>query len=217
VSIGVLLGGCGHYDGTDAHELAFTLLSVEAAGERTILIAPDITQERTVDHLSGDEVQEPRNVLRESARLARRPIRSLEAVRHDELEALLIPGGYGPVVNFSTGFARQGAERRMNPEIAAFLRHFLDTGKPIGCVSLGEIPVRTVLGGDIEVPPPPAGPQALTIDRERSIVHTPGFTAFTRLVDVKAGIEAMVGEVLRIVRERRSDRAAAARGTGETR
>ena len=217
MSIGVLLGGCGHYVVTDVHELTFTLMAVEAAGERTILIAPDIAQERTVDHLSGDEVQEARNVLRESARLVRRPIRSLEAVRHDELEALLIPGGYGPVVNFSTGFARQGAARRMNPEIAAFLRHFLDGAKPIGCVSLVEIPVRTLLGEDIEVPPPPTGPQALTIDRHRSIVHTPGFTAFTRLVDVKAGIEAMVAEVLRIVRERRSDRAAAARGTGETR
>ena len=217
MSIGVLLGGCGHYDGTDVHELAFTLLAVEEAGERTVLIAPDIPQERTVDHLSGDEVQEPRNVLRESARLARRPIRSLEAVRQDELEALLIPGGYGPVVNFSTGFARQGAARRLNPGVAAFLRGFLDAAKPVGCVSLGEIPIRTLLGEDIEVPPPPAGPRALTIDRRRSIVHTPGFTAFTRLADVKAGIEAMVAEVLRIVRERRGDRAAAARRPEETR
>ena len=217
MSIAVLLGGCGHYDGTDVHELAFTLLAVEAAGERVTLIAPDIASERTVDHLSGDEVQETRNVLRESARLARRPVRSLEAVRHDDLEALLIPGGYGPVVNFSTGFARPGSTRGMNHEIAAFLRRFLDDGKPIGCISLGEIPVRTVLGDEIEVPPPPAGPQTLTIDRQRSIVHTPGFTAFTRLVDVRAGIEAMVAEVLRMVRERRSDRAAAARGTGEPR
>jgi enhancing lycopene biosynthesis protein 2 len=217
VSIGVLLGGCGHYDGTDVHELAFTLLAVEAAGERTILLAPDIPQERTVDHLSGDEVQESRNVLRESARLARRPIRSLEAVRHDELEALLIPGGYGPVVNFSSGFARPGATRRMHPGIEAFLRRVLDDGKPIGCVSLGEVPVRTVLGDDIEIPPPPAGPQALTIDRQRSIVHTPGFTAFTRLVDVRAGIEAMVAEVLRMVRERRGDRTVSARGNGDAR
>jgi len=217
VSIGVLLGGCGHYDGTDVHELTFTLLAVEAAGEKTILIAPDIAQERTVDHLSGDEVEEPRNVLRESARLARRPIRSLEAVRQDELEALLIPGGYGPVVNFSSGFARPGAARRMHPGIEAFLRQILDDGKPIGCVSLGEIPVRTVLGDDIEIPPAPAGPQVLRIDRQRSIVHTPGFTAFTRLVDVRAGVEAMVAEVLRMVRDRRGERAVSARGSEEIR
>jgi len=215
VSIGVLLGGCGHYDGTDAHELVLVLMALETAGERAALVAPDIPQERTVDHLSGDEVAETRNVLRESARLARRPIHSLETARLDDLEGLVIPGGYGPVVNFSTGFARPGAERRMNPAIASFLRHFLDEGKPIGCVSLGEIPLRTVIGDDLEVPPPPADPRALSVDRDSSIVHTPGFTSFTRLSDVRTGIEAMVGEVVRMVRERRAERAAAARHPGD--
>lgn len=214
MSIGVLLGGCGYYDGSDVHETVFTLLAIEAAGEKATLIAPDIVQERTVDHLSGEEVREPRNVLRESARLARRPIRSLEAVRSDELEALIIPGGYGPVVNFSTGFARPGESHTVRPEVAAFLHQLLDAGKPIGCVSLGEIPVRTVLGAEIEVPLPSGNPLAVTIDSDRVIVHTPGFTAFTRLADVQAGIGAMVGEVLRLVQERRR---AAARDTAGAR
>src|SRR5215510_13352918 len=93
MSIGVLLGGCGYYDGSDVQETVFTLLAVESSGERAILVAPDAAQERTVDHLSGEEIAETRNVLRESARLARRPIRRLQEIRHDELEALLIPGG----------------------------------------------------------------------------------------------------------------------------
>ena len=217
MSIGVLLGGCGYYDGTDVHEAVFTLLAIETAGERATLVAPDIVQERTVDHLSGDESQDARNVLRESARLARRPIRSLQDARPDELEALLIPGGYGPVVNFSTGFAQRGESHAVRPEVAAFLRHFVEAGKPIGCVSLGEIPLRSVLGDAIEVPAPSAGPEALTVDRKRSIVHTPGFTAFTRLADVKTGIEAMVGTVLELVRERRRIAAGAGRGTAEAR
>ena len=212
--IGVLLGGCGHYDGTDVHEGVFVLLALEAAGERPILIAPDRAQERTVDHLSGDEVREARNVLRESARLARRPIRSLSEARPDEFEALIIPGGYGPVVNFSTAFARLGEPRGLVPEIAAFLRHFVEARKPIGCVSLGEIPLRALLGDEIEVPAPPPGPAALNVDRERGIVHSPGFTAFTRLADVKAGIEAMVAEVLRLVDERRRTEAAARAAAG---
>src|SRR6185503_98243 len=70
VSIGVLLGGCGHYDGSDVHEAVFLLLALESAGERPVLIAPDRPQERTVEHLGGDEVTEERNVLRESAPLA---------------------------------------------------------------------------------------------------------------------------------------------------
>ncbi|HKB08842.1 MAG TPA: isoprenoid biosynthesis protein ElbB, partial [Candidatus Polarisedimenticolia bacterium] len=67
MSIGVLLGGCGYYDGSDVQETVFTLLAVESSGERAILVAPDAAQERTVDHLSGEEIAETRNVLRESA------------------------------------------------------------------------------------------------------------------------------------------------------
>lgn len=213
MSIGVLLGGCGHYDGSDVHEAVFLLLALESAGERPLLIAPDRPQERTVEHLGGDEVTEERNVLRESARLARRPIRSLSEARPEELEALIIPGGYGPVVNFSTGFARLGEPRALHPEIASFLKHFIEGRKPIGCISLGEIPVRTFLEETIDVPAPPRSPVDLSIDRERGIVHTPGFTAFSRLADVKAGIEAMVAEVLRRVAERRSGAAKPAAGT----
>ena len=211
MSIGVLLGGCGYYDGTDAHEAVFTLLAIETAGERAVLIAPDIDQERVVDHLTGEEISEKRNVMRESARLARLPIRSLSETRPEELEALIIPGGYGPVVNFSTGFARVGERRRIVGEVGEFLGRCLAARLPIGCVSLGEITLRTVVGDEIAVPAPPRSPSALAVDRERSIVHTPGSTAFTRLSDVKSGIDAMVAEVLSLVQERRRQTASADR------
>ncbi len=214
--IGVLLGGCGLYDGTDVHEAVLTQLALEAAGEKPILLAPGIRQDRTVDHLSGDEMPgESRDVLRESARLARGRIRSLADCRPEDLEALIVPGGYGPVVNFSTGFARPGQARGIVPEVERFIRHFLDAGKPIGLVSLGEIPVRTILGLEIEVAPPPPDPRSVSVDRERRIVHTPGFTAFTRLQDVQAGIASMVGEVLRLLEER--SRRPASEGAAEER
>lgn len=201
--IGVLLGGCGHYDGTDVCEAVLTLVALEAAGEKPLLVAPAIPQERTVDHLSGEAVDgETRDVLRESARLVHGRVSALDEVRPDELEALIIPGGYGPVVNFSTGFARRGEARAVVPAVADFLRHFLETGKPIGCVSVGEIPVRTVLRQEIAMAPPPAAPDRVRIDPDRPIVHTPGFAAFSRLADVQAGIAAMVGEVLRLMTER---------------
>lgn len=208
--VGVLLGGCGHYDGTDACEAVLTLLALEAAGEKPMLIAPAIAQQRTVDHLSGDAVEgESRDVRRESARLFRGRMHALADVRAGDLEALIIPGGYGPVVNFGTGFAQPGQGRALVPEVAGFLRHFLDAGKPIGCVSLGEIPVRTLLGQEIDLAPPPAAPDRVGIDPARPIVHTPGFTVFTRLADVQAGIEAMIREVLRLMAERARARAAA--------
>lgn len=209
--IGVLLGGCGLYDGTDVQEAVLTLLALEQAGERPVLLAPDLEQDRTVDHLTAGEVPgERRNVLRESARLARGGVQPLAAVRPDDLEALIIPGGYGPVVNFATGFARPGEPWRVRPEIESFLRRFLDEGKPVGLVGLGEAPLRALLGQELKVVPPPPDPRALAVDRERGIVHTPGFSAFTRLQDVRAGIEAMVAEII-ILMEERGRRGGAAR------
>ncbi len=204
------------YDGTDVHEAVLALLALESAGERPLLLAPARAQERTVDHLSGDEVPgEVRDVLRESARLARGRMTSLTECHPEELEALIIPGGYGPVVNFSTGFARRGETRRIVPEVEGFIRHFLDAGKPIGLVGLGEIPVRTILGLEMDPATPPADPSSVSIDRDRRIVHTPGFAGFNRLAEVKAGIEAMVGEVLRLMEERRSRAAVGHPAPGE--
>ncbi|MFQ5877945.1 MAG: hypothetical protein ACE5JH_09705 [Acidobacteriota bacterium] len=212
--IGVLLGGCGHYDGTDTHEAVLTLLALEAAGEKPVLLAPALPQVRTVDHLDGSEVAgERRDVLRESARLVRGVVRRLGEYRPEFLEAIIIPGGYGPVVNFSTGFAEKGRGRRVVGEVAVFLNHFLETRKPIGLVGLGEIPVRTLLGQAIEAPPAPRDPRHLRIDRGRRIVHTAGFAAFSRLADVLGGIEAMVGELLSMMAER--GRAGGPAGEGE--
>jgi enhancing lycopene biosynthesis protein 2 len=191
------------YDGSDIHETVFTLLALEAAREKPILLAPDVVQDRTVDHLTGDEVEgERRGVLRESARLARGSVHPLSGQRPSDLEALIIPGGYGPVVNFSTGFARVGETRRLVPEVQAFLSHFLAARKPIGLVGLGEVPVRGLLGQEVEIPAPQSDPRQITVDRERAIVHTPGFVLFTRLEDVWLGIETMVAEVLRLMEER---------------
>jgi enhancing lycopene biosynthesis protein 2 len=211
--IGVLLGGCGLYDGSDAQESVLVLLALEAVGERPVILAPDIAQNRTVDHLTAAADGETRNVLRESARLARGAIRALDGRLAEELEALIIPGGYGPVVNFSTGFAQPGARRGIAPEVEAFLRPFLQERKPIGLVGLGEVPIRTLLGQELEPPPAPCEPGRPEVDARRRIVHTPGFSAFTRLGDVRLGIEAMVREVIRLMEERREEEQAA-RGGG---
>ncbi|HEX9428253.1 MAG TPA: hypothetical protein VGA64_10740 [Candidatus Polarisedimenticolia bacterium] len=204
--IGVLLAGCGHYDGTDVHEAVLTLLALESAGEKPLLIAPAIDHERVVDHRTGDEIPgERRDILRESARFARHRIVSIPESRPEDLEALIIPGGYGPVVNFSTGFALREAEHKLHPDLEGFLRHFLDRGKPIGLISLGEIPVRLLLGQPIEQAPPPADPGQVGVDAARRLVHTPGFTGFARLGDVLTGIQAMIASLLRLMEERRRE------------
>ena len=198
--IGVLLGGCGLYDGSDVFETVLVLQALEAAGEKALLFAPDRMQTRTIDHRTGEVMPgEERNVLRESARLGRGRVEDLSEIAPDDLEALIVPGGYGPAVNLGGGFAETGVARGLDSGVERFLRACLDTRKPIGLVGLGEIPVRLLLGQEVVAPAPPADPLALLVDDRHRLVFTPGFAAFTRLADVRAGIEAMVGRVLALL------------------
>jgi enhancing lycopene biosynthesis protein 2 len=194
--IGVLLAGCGLYDGSDIHETVFLLEALEARGERPLVLAPDAPQMRVVDHLSGETMPgEPRGMLRESARLARGAVRALGEVRPEDLEALVLPGGYGPAVNLATGFATPGVVRSLLPEVEAFLRHFIEGGKPVGLIGLGELPVRRLLGQTPE-PPAPADPRRVSVDPQYNLMLVAGSAGSTRLQEVRAGIEALVDALL---------------------
>ena len=198
--IGVLLGGCGLYDGSDVFETVLVIQALEAAGERALLLAPDRMQTRTIDHRTGDTMPgEERNVLRESARLGRGRVQDLAEVPPDDLEALIVPGGYGPAINLGGGFAETGAARGLDPGVERFLRACLEAGKPIGLVGLGEIPIRLVLDQEVEAPAAPANPAVLRVDDRHRLVFTPGFATFTRIADVRAGIDAMVERVLALI------------------
>ncbi|HKQ96682.1 MAG TPA: hypothetical protein VJV75_02285 [Candidatus Polarisedimenticolia bacterium] len=195
--IGVLLAGCGLYDGSDIHETVLLLDALERAGERPVLLAPDLPQARTVDHLTGDTIPgEERRVWGESARLARARVRPLAEVDPGELLALIVPGGYGPAVNFGTGFAMPGVPRRLVPEVRSFLLHFVEAGKPLGLIGLGELPVCLALEEEAAPPEAPADPATLRVDARRAILRTPGFAAFTRLGDVRQGIDSLVRAIL---------------------
>ena len=198
--VGVLLGGCGLYDGSDVFETVLVIEALEAAGERALLLAPDRMQTRTIDHRTGDTMPgEERNVLRESARLGRGRVQDLAEVPPDDLEALIVPGGYGPAINLGGGFAETGTVRGLDPGVERFLRACLEAGKPIGLVGLGEIPIRLLLGQEVDAPASPANPAALRVDDRHRLVFTPGFATFTRIADVRAGIDAMVERVLALI------------------
>ena len=198
--IGVLLGGCGLYDGSDVFETVLVIQALEGAGEKALLLAPDRAQARTVDHRTGEAMPgEERNVLRESARLGRGRVQDLAGTSPDDVEAVIIPGGYGPAINLGRGFAEAGVARDLDPVVERFLRACLLTRKPFGLVGLGEIPVRLLLAQEFEAPAPPPEPAALRVDEGNRIVFTPGYAVFTRLADVRAGIEAMVVKVIALI------------------
>jgi enhancing lycopene biosynthesis protein 2 len=195
--IGVLLAGCGLYDGSDVPDTVFLLLALEARGEKPVLFAPDRPLTRVVDHATTGAVEDAsRHMLAESARLSRFPVRPLVPAEADRIEALFIPGGYGPAINFTSGFAEPGRVRALHPEVAGFLERLLEQKKPIGVIGLGEIPVRMVLGGEIQAPEP-SPPDRLTWHPERPIAHVAGSAGSARLEEIRRGVDSLVDAVLK--------------------
>lgn len=107
--IGVVLGGCGVYDGSEIHEAVITLLAIARNGAQAVCFAPDKPQRDVINHLTGEAMPEQRNVLVEAARIARGDILPLAQARAETLDALIVPGGFGAAKNLSS-FAAEGSE-----------------------------------------------------------------------------------------------------------
>src|SRR6185295_8838048 len=97
--IGVVLSGCGVMDGSEIHESVLTLLALAREGAEAVCMAPDVEQVHVINHLNQQEMKEKRNVLVESARIARGKIRDIKTVKAEEIDALIFPGGYGAAKN----------------------------------------------------------------------------------------------------------------------
>ena len=112
--IAVILSGCGVYDGAEVHESVITLLRLDQRGAQVQCFAPDIPQLHVVNHLTGEEMPESRNVLVESARIARGEVKDIKQANAEEFDALIVPGGFGAAKNLSA-FDVKGAECSVNP------------------------------------------------------------------------------------------------------
>ena len=125
--VGVILSGCGVYDGAEIHESVITMLALDRHGAEMILCAPNIPQMHVINHLTGDvEESAQRNVLVESARIARGNIRDLAEVTADEMDALILPGGFGAAKNLCD-FAVSGTDCSVDAERIAHV-HVLVAG-----------------------------------------------------------------------------------------
>ncbi len=136
MKIGVLLSGNGVYDGSEIQEVVFTLLSIDEHGAESVCIAPDINQHHVINHLNGEEMNEERNVLVESARIARGQITSIQETDISQLDALVIPGGFGAAKNL-TKWAFSGPEGEINDEVKKTILTMKQMGKPIVGLCMG--------------------------------------------------------------------------------
>jgi len=146
--IGVVLSGCGVYDGSEIHEAVITLLAIDRNGAEAVCMAPNIPQMHVVNHLTGEvAAHETRNVLVEAARIARGKIRDLATVKAAELDALILPGGFGAAKNLCD-FAVKSADCSVNPSVAALIRAMVAAHKPIAAVCIAPVILSRVLGAD---------------------------------------------------------------------
>lgn len=196
--IGLLLSGCGFYDGTDVHEAVLALLALERAGARTECLAPAGVRSETVDHATGQlSESEIRSVLAESARLARGRIVPITEARPSLLSALVIPGGQGVVRCLMMGVAEPGRRREALPEVAGLVRRFLADRKPIGTISLAATLTATVLGLPLDEDPFSTPASEIRVDAEHGLVWTPGFLSSASVPEIARGIDRMVEEVMK--------------------
>jgi len=155
--VAVVLSGCGHRDGAEIHESVLTLLALALKKHKVQCFAPDIAQKKVINHLTGEEMAETRNVLVEAARIARGNIKPLEELNMDDFDALMLPGGFGAALNLSD-FAEKGENCSVNPDLAKAVQEAHKSKKPIGATCIapallakifqGKAPVAMTLGSD---------------------------------------------------------------------
>lgn len=142
--IGVVLSGCGVYDGSEIHEAVLTLLAIDRNGAEAVCMAPDMELVE-IDHLLGQPTGAKRNVLVESARIARGNITDISKINAADLDAVIFPGGFGAAKNLCD-FATKGAGASVQPEVSRLLKEMAAARKPIGAICIAPALIATVLG-----------------------------------------------------------------------
>ena len=145
--IAVILSGCGVVDGAEIHESVLTLLAIDRAGAEAVCFAPDVPQAHVVDHLTGQEMAETRNVLTESARITRGKIKPLSEFDAAAVDALILPGGFGAAKNLSN-FAFKGTDCTVNAEVETAVRATRAAGKPIGALCIAPAIMAKLFGNE---------------------------------------------------------------------
>jgi enhancing lycopene biosynthesis protein 2 len=146
MKIGVLLSGCGVYDGAEIHESVLTLLAIEEMGGEAVCIGINRPQHHVIDHTSGEEMDESRIMLKEAARIARGAIKDIKDVAPADIDALVIPGGFGSAKNLTT-WAFAGPDGEILPEVKLLIVNLVNIGKPIAALCVSPVVVAKALEG----------------------------------------------------------------------
>ncbi|MFH2095141.1 MAG: isoprenoid biosynthesis glyoxalase ElbB [Bacteroidota bacterium] len=212
--VAVVLSGCGVYDGSEIHEATLTLYFLSKQGLDYDIYAPDIAQHHVVNHLTGEVMNETRNVLAESARIARGKIYPLGEFNPGNYDAIIFPGGFGAAKNLST-FAFDGPACSVNPEVESAVKGMAERKKPIGALCIAPAVIARILGnvkvtigqdagtaGAIESmggKHESTGIGGVTVDYENKLVTTPCYMLESSPAQIGEGIEKLVSAIKELI------------------
>lgn len=144
--IAVVLSGSGVFDGAEIHEATLSLLAIAKNGASYEIFAPDVNQHHVINHLTGEEMNETRNVLVESARIARGQIRPLSEFDATAVDGILFPGGFGAAKNLSD-WAFNGPGSEVIEEVSQAIQDMVQAGKPVGALCISPVLLAKVIEG----------------------------------------------------------------------
>ena len=217
--VGVLLSGCGVNDGAEIHESVITMLALDRAGVEMVLMAPNIDQMHVVNHYTGQEMDEYRNVLVESSRIARGNIKDMAEISANDMDALIIPGGFGVAKNLCD-YAMAGSDCSINPDVYRLISELKLLNKPIGAICIAPAMMAKILGELDESANMTIGSDETTskdieamgsvhiecqvsemvVDEEKNLVTTPAYMEAKTIKDAADGIEKLVKQVLSMIK-----------------
>ncbi|MCA1927361.1 MAG: isoprenoid biosynthesis glyoxalase ElbB [Calditerrivibrio sp.] len=218
--VAVVLSGCGVYDGSEIHEAVLTMYFLDKYGAELVMFAPDVNQYHVIDHLTGEESKgETRNVLVESARIARGKINSLRDFNINDVEAVVFPGGFGAAKNLTT-FAFDGADCKINEDVKRVVSDTVKARKPLAAVCIAPVILAKALEGSQINPKLTIGNdegvagaikkfggdhincpvKEAVVDKENKIITTPAYMLGKSISEIALGIEEMVKNIFELLK-----------------
>lgn len=210
----VVLSGCGVFDGAEIHEATLTLLAIAQQGASYEIFAPDINQYHVINHITGKQMPEKRNVLVESARIARGKIKPLNLFRESDFDAIIFPGGFGVAKNLST-VAFDGPNAIVNPDVEAAVSSMHKAGKPIGALCIAPAMIARILGNvEVTIGNDPgtvaniekmggkhikATHGEVVVDKQNKVFTTPCYMLDATIVQIYKGAGNIINEVLKSI------------------
>jgi len=217
MKIAVVLAGCGVFDGAEIHEAVMTLYAIDRMGGTYQVFAPNVRQHHVINHITGEAMNEARNVLTEAARIARGKIKALTEYRVADFDAIIFPGGFGVAKNLCT-YAFDGTDCNVDRVVEAAIRDTHHAGKPIGALCISPVLITRVLGNvtvtigndqstakDIEA----MGGRhevkrhgEVSVDIKNRIVTAPAYMLNANITDIARDAEEVIKAIMEMVRKK---------------